>query len=77
MVSQCSVGTPGPRWEVFWWVARDLDFYGWVMYQFHAAARTQHTTPSFMGFWSVPGAFGLDFGGVSGGLVTFFDQIRF
>ena len=56
LVSKCSVGTPGPRWEVFWWVARDLDFYGWVMYKLHAAARTQHTTPSFMGFWPVPDA---------------------
>ena len=37
-------------------MARDLDFYGWVMYQLHAAARTQHTTPSFMGFWPVPNA---------------------
>ena len=56
LVPQCSPGTLGPRWEVFWWVARDLDFYGWVMYQLHAAARTQHTTPSFMGFWPVPDA---------------------
>ena len=56
LVPQCSAGTLGPHWEVFWWVARDLDFYGWVMYQLHAAARTQHTTPSFMGFWPVPDA---------------------
>ena len=25
-------------------MARDLDFYGWAMYQLHAAARTQHNT---------------------------------